>query len=244
MQLLSKALLFLAVAWLRATHAQVSSSGATLVVGGVSYFVPGTPVAELSLAKASKAFKSSGALVPFTFVSSSSGSFSTHDLSAVITKNSASDDVWSTGFLTGMYEEGRVYSRLTHHALGVYVTSKGSPKLSPGNGTTIVLSASEAPLSASIPPGPYVVETATGKVFEGKTLSVTPYAWLTTSVQSGACTATRTRRSCTEPYPMERAVSRSFLPMSTVQRLLASPCPPVSTSLLAPKSPSLVRASP
>ncbi|KIP04251.1 hypothetical protein PHLGIDRAFT_120887 [Phlebiopsis gigantea 11061_1 CR5-6] len=149
MQLLSKVLLFLTVAGLGSARAQISPAGTTLVVGEVSYFVPGAPVAQLSLVKTSKAFKSSGSLVPFTFINPSGRSFSTHDLSAVIAENSASDDVWSTKFLTG-----------------VYISSKSVPKLSPGNGTDVILSASEAPLSGSIPPGPYVVETATGKVFE------------------------------------------------------------------------------
>lgn len=100
MQLLSRVLLFLAGVSLRVAHAQVSSSGTTLVVGGVSYFMPGTPVAQLSLAKASKALASSGSLVPFTFVSAS-GKFSAGDLTTVIAKNGASDDVWSTSFLKG-----------------------------------------------------------------------------------------------------------------------------------------------
>lgn len=51
---------------------------------------------------------------------------------------------------------------------GVYVSSKTAPKLSTGNGVQVVLSSSEAPLSTAIPSGPYVVDTASGNVFEGK----------------------------------------------------------------------------
>ena len=109
MQFLSKVLLFLAATSLHCAQASVSSAGTTLIIGGVPYFIPGSPVAKLSLAKASKALKSSSSLVPFTFISPSSGKFGSGDLSTVIAKNGASDDVWSTNFLKGMNDIAIVY---------------------------------------------------------------------------------------------------------------------------------------
>ena len=105
MQLLTKVLIFLAATSCYAVHAQVASSGTTLVVGSLSYFVPGTPIAKLSLTKAKNSFKSGDSLVPFTFVGAVSGKFSAEDLSAVIANYSASDDVWTTSFLTGSYDQ-------------------------------------------------------------------------------------------------------------------------------------------
>ncbi|EKM49672.1 uncharacterized protein PHACADRAFT_214195 [Phanerochaete carnosa HHB-10118-sp] len=152
MQLLSTVLVALVFSGTRLADAlQISSAGMTALLGSVAYHVAPTPVATLSLSNSSEAasLKSGETFVPFTFVDASGGSFGPGDLASVVAKNAASDDVWSPNFLTGLY-----------------ISSAAAPSLSPGNGTEIILSSSDTPLSASIPPGPYIVNTVTGNVFE------------------------------------------------------------------------------
>lgn len=106
MQLLSS-LVLVSVALCASQVQALSSLGTTVTLGNVSYFVPPTPAARLSLSRSSESVslqKSGQALVPFTFVSSSSKSFSTSDLAEVSKKNGASDDVWSSEFLAGEFQ--------------------------------------------------------------------------------------------------------------------------------------------
>ncbi|EKM49751.1 uncharacterized protein PHACADRAFT_201444 [Phanerochaete carnosa HHB-10118-sp] len=152
MQLLSTVLVALVFSGARVADAlQVLPTGMTVVLGNVIYFIPPTPVATLSLRNSSEAasLKFGGALVPFTFINASGGSFGPSDLASVVAKNAISDDVWSSDFMSGLY-----------------ITSATTPSLSPGNGTEIILSSSGTPLSASIPSGPYVVDTTSGGIFE------------------------------------------------------------------------------
>ncbi|GJE97694.1 amidase signature enzyme [Phanerochaete sordida] len=152
MQLLGTVLAIIAFGGTTIANAfQVSPSGMTVVLDGISYFVPPTPVASFSLGHSSQAssLKSAGTLVPFTFVNANGRSFGVSDLDSAISKNGAADDVWSKGFLSG-----------------VYILSSASHSLKPGSGVEVILSSKDTPLSKAIPPGPYVVDTSSGSIFE------------------------------------------------------------------------------
>ena len=86
---------------LRVVEAQ--STGRTLVLGGLPYFVPPTPVSALrdghTLSIAAKI--ASDGLVPFSVIPTSKTPFDGTALQQTVDDWSARDDVWSKEFLTG-----------------------------------------------------------------------------------------------------------------------------------------------
>ncbi len=110
MRLLIDVLLFLACAGLWAVHAQVSSSGRTVVLGGQNYFVPPSPVAQFKFGvdiavKAQFEELAQGGsveLVPFSLITTASKRFSTGQLQETVSLYQSLDDVWSPSFLQGM----------------------------------------------------------------------------------------------------------------------------------------------
>ena len=167
MQLLGTVLVAIALRVARAL--QVSPVGMTMVLGDATYFVPPASVATLSLGSSSEAqsLKSRGSLLPFTFVNASGGDFGPSDLASVIARNGASDDVWSTNFLSGQFNLLYCYFATHHMFIGLYISSATSHSLTPSNGTEVILSSSSTPLSTPIPSGPYIVDTTSGGIFEG-----------------------------------------------------------------------------
>jgi hypothetical protein len=113
MPLTGKVLLVLAFSGLRAAHAQISPVGATISLGGMFYFLPPAPVAQLTLGNASvaSALNSTSSFIPFTFVNDTGSAFGPSELATLAANNSASDDVWSPSFLAGKFEIARVYSQ-------------------------------------------------------------------------------------------------------------------------------------
>ena len=88
---------------LSAAQASIQSTGRTLTLGGISYFVPPSPVSALHDALAlAVAKKSSGELIPFSVIPTSKTVFDQNALQATIDTWSAKDDVWSESFLAGM----------------------------------------------------------------------------------------------------------------------------------------------
>lgn len=90
----------------------VTSNSRTVTLGGnTSYFVPGTAVASFKFSAGSpfpgqlQNLTEGGLepLIPFTFVTTASSSFSAADLGATAASYAAVDDVWSSMFLTGEY---------------------------------------------------------------------------------------------------------------------------------------------
>ena len=110
MQLITKVSLFLTLAGLLSARAwTVTSHSSTFTVGNSSYYVPGTAVASLNISANSSVWGRLQALteggleplIPFTFITTSSSTFSEDDLYAAATLYAQVDDVWSPGFLTG-----------------------------------------------------------------------------------------------------------------------------------------------
>jgi hypothetical protein len=81
--------------------AAVSSTGFTVSLTDVSYFIPPDSVATISVTEDLKAaFSISWPFVPFTVIKSTG--YSAAEISSVAAKYLAEDDVIQTGFLEGM----------------------------------------------------------------------------------------------------------------------------------------------
>ena len=77
----------------------LTSTGQTLMLGDIHYYLPATPVSEISTASTRKLQGVDG-LVPVTVVTVSAGNDSIGGLESIL-KKFAADDVWNTGFLEG-----------------------------------------------------------------------------------------------------------------------------------------------
>ena len=84
-----------------AVKAAVSSTGFTVSLTDVSYFVPPDSVATISVTEDLKAaFSISWPFVPFTIIKSTG--YSAAEISSVVAKYLTEDDVIQAGFLEGM----------------------------------------------------------------------------------------------------------------------------------------------
>lgn len=81
-------------------YAGVASSGSTVALGGLEYFIPPSPSSQLKLG-GSTSLKNTSSWIPFTFVQASGGNFTDSDFSSAISKYQSSDDVWTPSFLSG-----------------------------------------------------------------------------------------------------------------------------------------------
>ena len=87
--------------FLPSIHAAVSSTGFTVSLGYVSYFLPPGSVATVSVINELKAsFEDNGPFVPITVVESTEQG--AQEISSIATKYLAQDDVFQLGFLEGM----------------------------------------------------------------------------------------------------------------------------------------------
>lgn len=77
----------------------LTSTGGTLTLNDVPYYVPGTPYTTVST-RAFQGLQNVNSLVPVTVVNVAAGNDSLSDLESVIGKF-ATDDVWNSGFLEG-----------------------------------------------------------------------------------------------------------------------------------------------
>ena len=78
----------------RNAAAQLVSTGQTLVLNDIPYYLPAEPFTTVAIGKRS-GLKSKSGLVPVTVVGGSD------DLQATVQAYGEVDDVWSTGFLGG-----------------------------------------------------------------------------------------------------------------------------------------------
>ena len=81
------------------------STGRTLVLGGIPYFVPPSPVSALhdTVALSVVVKSASDGLVPFSVIPTSKHVFDSAALQETVDSWAAKDDVWSKAFLTGTY---------------------------------------------------------------------------------------------------------------------------------------------
>lgn len=105
MDSLTRSFVFFSLAQLLQTASAFTfaPTGQTVELDGVPYYVPPAPVATLPTSQRSlhKAAEAAGGLVPLTVISTTSLGYSSSDFAATLSGFTASDDVWSEGFLEG-----------------------------------------------------------------------------------------------------------------------------------------------
>jgi len=84
-------------------QAAVSSTGFTVSLTDIDYFLPPKPVAKISSCEEIQASFEDAPFVPFTVVKAQNGSLDV----ASLTASYAHDDVWQDGFMDGMYPTSR-----------------------------------------------------------------------------------------------------------------------------------------
>ena len=82
-------------------RAAISSTGFTVSLSDIDYFLPPKPVAKISDCDGIEALFGDSLFVPFTVVKANG----TEDV-ATLTATYTEDDVWQEGFLEGMYCHG------------------------------------------------------------------------------------------------------------------------------------------
>ena len=85
---------------IRLTAAALTSTGQTLLLNGVPYYVPATPYIKVSSLPSLKSVASAGGLVPVTIVGVSAANSSLSSIGGII-DGFGFDDVWNPGFLDG-----------------------------------------------------------------------------------------------------------------------------------------------
>ena len=92
-----------------ASALSLTFTGSTLVLNDIPYYVPATPYTTISFPASLKSAASAGGLVPVTVVSGVSASNSSLSTLEDIIGGFESDDVWSEGFLEGMFMNHRLH---------------------------------------------------------------------------------------------------------------------------------------
>ena len=83
---------------------QLISTGMTVILNDIPYYIPAAPVATIHIRPNQlNAGTSAAGLVPLTVVETTSLTLTQSDLEAIIANYTASDDVFQTGFLEGTY---------------------------------------------------------------------------------------------------------------------------------------------
>ena len=90
---------------IRLTAAALTSTGQTLLLDDIPYYVPATPYTKVSGFPSLKPATSANGLVPVTVLGLPSTDGSLTTIQSIIAGFSAVDDVWSQGFLDGKYAE-------------------------------------------------------------------------------------------------------------------------------------------
>ncbi|CCL99226.1 uncharacterized protein FIBRA_01241 [Fibroporia radiculosa] len=149
-----------------ATQVTLHSTGTTFVLGNVSYFAPPSPVSRIGFfglpELLSLVGSSTGSLVPFSVIPTSESDFDDSALDVVAKAWSASDDVWSTSFMTGLY----IKYNGTGHKPSVSLSSSAKSKYAVKFLTSSSSYSGGIALTNSLPSGPYLLEPATGNIFE------------------------------------------------------------------------------
>lgn len=135
-------------------QAAVSSTGFTVSLTGIDYFLPPKPVASITGGHKLKASFKDGLFVPFTVVKGDG--YGAVDIATVTAKYAEQDDVWQEGFLDGAYFDQRL-KKANLINLALYVSGGTA-----GNTSATVIAGT---VSGSLKPGPYFISAA-GQVYE------------------------------------------------------------------------------
>ncbi|TFK85923.1 amidase signature enzyme [Polyporus arcularius HHB13444] len=163
MLLCAAAFLTLALQVSAAAQVAIQDTGRTLTLGGVSYFVPASPVSALhdssSLSVAAKS--AFNGLLPFSVIPTSEPIFDGDALQDIVHDWSTKDDVWSKEFLRGIY--------LTYNGSRALPTTS-SFLAQETSGIDFVLLSKSYPLGIELakvlPAGPYFLEPASGNIYQ------------------------------------------------------------------------------
>lgn len=131
----------------------LSTTGRTVVLDGVSFYVPAESVATLETSSLPDKVKDAD-LTPLTVVTTDSSSYDAQAFEAAVSKFTSIDDVFSAGFLESVYVQ--------------YTGSQSetfSPKVSNVRNVTDVVWSSAVSQNTSIPNGPYFL-TSSGAVHQ------------------------------------------------------------------------------
>ncbi|GBE81057.1 predicted protein [Sparassis crispa] len=148
-----------------AVQVPLSLSGSTLILGGVSYFVPPSPVSKFEADGLTERItkKLGRNLIPFSILPTSLVHFDENAFAETLSGWATQDDVWSMPFLTGVY--------ITFNG------SHSSPSISSGviaaqekYGVDFILYSTRyaggLDPSQPLPSGPYFLEPLTGNIYE------------------------------------------------------------------------------
>ncbi|KAF2654919.1 glutamyl-tRNA amidotransferase [Lophiostoma macrostomum CBS 122681] len=151
-----------ALASLPSVFAAVSSTGYTVSLTDISYFIPPKPVGKISIPESLSDKFSNGPFVPLTVFTPGTTTFTAADISTLTAQYLAADDVFQEGFLEVIYVEG--------------AASGASTEVTVGNISSTVITSGVT--EGSLNPGPYFINAA-GDIFE---------AWRLYSDTNGAFT--------------------------------------------------------
>ncbi|KAF2003629.1 amidase signature enzyme [Amniculicola lignicola CBS 123094] len=138
------------VSLLHNVHAAVRSSGATVYLEDVPYFLPPDVVGTLSVTRELRGALTKSPYVPFTVIQTEAHGFNTADLSAVTANYTLVDDVFQEAFLEAIYIHNLVNGTM------------GASQVHLGNHSNVIISST---CSETLKPGPYFLNTM-GQVFE------------------------------------------------------------------------------
>jgi Asp-tRNA(Asn)/Glu-tRNA(Gln) amidotransferase A subunit family amidase len=131
----------------------LSTTGQTVVLDGVSFYMPAETVATLDVSSLPQKVKDAS-LTPLTVITTDSSSYDAQTFEATISNFTTNDDVFSAGFLESVYVQ---YTGQQSY--------DSAPKLSSVQNVTDAVWSSTVSQNASIPNGPYFV-TSSGAVHQ------------------------------------------------------------------------------
>ena len=134
----------------------LSSTGQTVSLDGTSFYVPAEPVAVLDASSLPRNIKHSS-LTPLTIVTTDDLTYNAQAFEAAVSDFTATDDVFSTGFLESIYIQ--YTGQQSYGRLGF------APKLSNVQNVTDAVWSSSVSPNASIPTGPYFLSSS-GAVYQ------------------------------------------------------------------------------
>lgn len=134
----------------------LSTTGQTVVLDGVSFYVPAEPVASLEASNLPRKVKGAH-LTPLTVIATDSFSYNAEAFDAAVSDFTSKDDVFSAGFLESVYVQYTGQKSYGRHSF--------SPKISNVQNVTGAVWSSTVSQDSSIPNGPYFVSSS-GDVYQ------------------------------------------------------------------------------
>ncbi|KAB2572169.1 Amidase 1 [Lasiodiplodia theobromae] len=138
----------LLAAFVASSNAALSSTGFTVSLDDVPYYIAPNAIATINITKGFPSGSKSGFFTPITVINTDDVGFSGAIFDSVVSNWTETDDVFQSGFLQGVYVQYTGPS---------YSSAKQAPKLNLGN--VSVLTAHVATANA-VPEGPYFISSS------------------------------------------------------------------------------------